>query len=393
MLKQVFDKKQLAKVLTPSDIQKWRLLSSNDNVEAAITNIANQWKQHHLVLSPLEQDIVKRKPVFSPSIVEDDLSIRLLDRFIRRVYKVRQSDRNKIVRQLVSLLKDSGKYQVLRLDIKDCYEEIKFHRLISKFEDDLILAPECIKLLNLIHNDLQNNHHVHGLPRGLSISPTLAELYLEPLDNGIASHPEVIYSARYVDDIIVLVPQGKENDVEGYIRAITSDMGLHINDRPTKYYSGQSNTAEFDYLGYSLKVNPVKNKPNKVTVKISKPKLNRIKSRIIKSFCDHNKQSNIDLLKRRLEYISMLKTVKKGKNGNLLGGIGHNYQYVTDNFECLKAIDGFLCHQMRSSRFGLSSQELNRIKHISVYGNVKNKKVGNFSRYQTIQIMRIWKDV
>lgn len=392
MLKQVFDKNQLTKVLTPQDIRMWSLLSSHDNVDTAITNIVNYWGQHNQTLLPLEKKIVKKKPVFSPSIVEDDLSIRLLDRFIRRVYKVRQSDRNRIVRQLVSLLKDSGKYHVLRLDIKNCYEEIKLHRLIRKFENDLILAPECMKLLNQIHYHLHNNHNVDGLPRGLSISPTLAELYLESLDNRISSHPEVIYNARYVDDIIVLVPQGKEEDVENYIRSITSDMGLNINTKPEKYYSGQSDTAAFNYLGYFIKVNPEKNKPNKVTVTISKSKLDRIKTRIIKGFYDHKKNKNINLLKRRLEYLSMLKTVKKGPNGNLLGGIAHNYQYVTDNFECLKTIDGFLCSQMRSPRFGLSNEELNKIKKISVYGNVKNKKIGNFSRSQTIQIMRVWKN-
>ncbi|WP_284603701.1 antiviral reverse transcriptase Drt3a [Dickeya dadantii] len=393
MLKQVFEKEQLAKILTPSDVQKWRLLSAHGNIEAAITSIANDWKQCKLILSPLEQKIVKRKPVFSPSTVADELSIRLLDRFIRRVYKVRQSDRNRIVRQLVSLLKDSGKYHVLRLDIKDCYESIIFHRMIGKLEDDLILAPECIKLLNQIHNDLQNNYHIHGLPRGLSISPTLAELYLESLDKKIASHPKVIYSARYVDDIIILVPQGKESDVESYIKAIANEMGLDMNDTPGKYYSALSATANFDYLGYSIKVHSITNKPNRVTVTISNSKLDRIKFRIIKSFCDHKKQNNIELLKRRLEYLSMLKVVKKGRNGDLLAGIAHNYQYVTDSFECLKAIDGFLCHQLSSPRFGLGVHELNRLRHISVYGNVRKKKIGKFSRSKTIKIMRVWEDV
>ncbi|PSJ42738.1 hypothetical protein C7I36_08700 [Zobellella taiwanensis] len=393
MLKQVFDKNQLAKILTPQDVRKWRLLSSNDNVDVAIGDIVSHWNKHNLKLLPFEKKIVKRKSVFSPSIVEDDLSIRLLDRFIRRIYKVRQSDRNRIVRQLISLLKDSGNYHVLRLDIKDCYEDIKLNRLINKFDNDLILAPECMQLLNQIHSHLQEIHNVDGLPRGLAISPTLAELYLELLDNNIASHKSVIYSARYVDDIIILVPQGKEVDVEKYVKSLTEDLGLSINKSPGKYYSGHSSTASFDYLGYSIKVSSVKNKPNKVNVEISTSKLNKIKSRIIKGFCDHKKQKNINLLKKRLEYLSMLKIVKKGNNGNLLGGIAHNYQYVTNDFECLKGIDGFLCCQINSPRFGLSAEERDKIRKISVYGNVKNKKVGNFSKSQTVRIMRVWKDV
>ncbi len=51
---------------------------------------------------------------------------------------------------------------------------------------------------------------------------------------------------------------------------------------------------------------------------------------------ENSKNKDISLLKRRVEFLSLLKTVKKGKNGNLLAGIAHNYQYTTDNFECLK---------------------------------------------------------
>lgn len=392
MLKQVFDKDQLAKIITRSDILEWNIISTHGDVKTAITNIVNYWKSIKLKLKPLDKKTIRKKPVFTPSIAEDDFSIRLLDRFIRRIYHVRQSDRNRIVRQLISILKDSGRYHVIRLDIKDCYEQINLKKIINKLEDDLILSPECINLLNQISEQLRDSHNVHGLPRGLSISSTLAELYLESLDKKITSHPKVIYSARYVDDIVILVHQGKEQEVEREIREIVNDIGLAINERPDKYYSNPSNTAKFEYLGYSIKVEPVNNKANKVIVTISNNKLNRIKSRIIISFFDYHRRKNIDLLKRRLDYISMLKVVKKGKNGDLLAGIAHNYQYVTDSFECLKPIDGFLCHHVKSKRFSLSAQEISRIMKISIYGNVKNKKIGNFTKNRTINIMRAWED-
>ncbi len=324
--------------------------------------------------------------------MEDDFAIKLLDRFIRRIYKVRQSDRNRIVRQLITLLKDSGNYHVLRLDVKDCYETIKFEYLIDKFEDELILSPECIKLLNGIHSDLCCNHGMHGLPRGLSISPTLAELYLESLDKKVATHPDVIYSARYVDDIIVIAPAGKESGLQTYVEGLMNEMGLSLNKNPDKYYSKLSNLAEFDYLGYSIKVEPKNNKPNQVTLKISRSKLNKLKSRIAISFCDHKKQNNISLLKRRLEYLCMLKRVRKGKNGDLLAGLAHNYQYVTDGFECLKSLDGFLCKQLANPRFGLNQQEQDKIKKVSIFGNARKRNIGKFSKKQTVQIMRVWQN-
>jgi hypothetical protein len=393
MLKQVFDREQLSKALTSPDVWQWNLLAGYGDVETAVDHTVQYWKLHNLNLSSLGTRTVKSKQVFIPAIMEDAFAIKLLDRFIRRIYKVRQSDRNRIVRQLITLLKDSGNYHVLRLDIKDCYETIQFYHLIKKFEDDLILAPECIKLLNGIHSDLRTSHGMHGLPRGLSISPTLAELYLEMLDKKIASHPNVLYGARYVDDIIILIPAGKESGVKSDIDAILNEMGLTLNHNTNKYYSGSANSAEFDYLGYAIKVEPKKDKPNKVTVKISGAKLDKLKSRIAISFCDHKKQNNIPLLKRRFEYLCMLKSVRKGKNGDLLAGLAHNYQYVTDGFECLKNIDGFLCQQLVSPRFGLNQQEQDKIKKISLYGNVRKGNIGKFSKKQTAKIMRVWKNV
>ncbi|PIE46666.1 MAG: hypothetical protein CSA42_07335 [Gammaproteobacteria bacterium] len=393
MLKQVFDTDQLSKALSSSDVWQWDLLSSYRDVETAVDHTVQYWKSHNLTLSSLETRTVKSKPVFIPANMKDAFAIKLLDRFIRRIYKVRQSDRNRIIRQLITLLKDSGKYHVLRLDIKDCYETIQLKHLINKFENELILAPECVKLLNGIHSDLRTNHGMYGLPRGLSISPTLAELYLEMLDKKVASHPNVIYSARYVDDIIIITPASKEECVKTDIEAFMNEMGLNLNNNTNKYYSGPSHSAEFDYLGYSIKVEPIKNKPNKVTLKISQSKLNKIKSRIVISFCDHKKQNNISLLKRRLEYICMLKTVRKGKNGDLLAGLAHNYQYVTDGFDCLRPIDGFLCHQLANPRYGLSQQEQDKIKKISIYGNAKKRSIGKFTRKKAAQINRVWKNV
>jgi len=392
MLKQVFDGEQLSKVLTSSDVWKWDLLSDYGDVETAIDHTVQHWKSQDLALSPLEKRIIKSKSVFTPAIMQDAFSVKLLDRFVRRIYKVRQSDRNRIVRQLITLLKDSGNHHVLRLDIKNCYESIQFKYLINKFEDEMILAPECTKLFNGILEDLRINHDMHGLPRGLSISPTLAELYLETLDKKIASNSNVIYSARYVDDIIIVTPGGKEGEVKKDVEASMNKMGLFLNNNTNKYYSGSSRFAEFDYLGYAIKVEPKNSKPNKVNVKISRNKLDKIKSRIAIAFNDHRKQKNTSLLKRRIEYLCMLKKVRKGRNGDLLAGLAHNYQYVTDGFECLKSVDGFLFQQLNSPRFALSQQEQNEIKKVSIYGNAKKGNVGNFSKKQTARIMRVWEN-
>ena len=392
MLKQVFDKEQLSKTITPSDVWQWDLLPFHGDVKSAVDHTVQYWESHNLALFPLVKSTAKGKSIFTPAKMEDAFAIKLMDRFIRRIYRVRQSDRNRIVRQLITLLKDSGDYNILRLDINNCYESVSFKKLIDKFEDEMILAPQCVSLLHRIYLDLSRNQHMQGLPRGLPISPTLAELYLESLDEKIASHTDVIYSARYVDDIIILTPAGKEVAVQKYVESVMCELGLRLNAKPSKYYSGTSRKAQFNYLGYSIEVEHKKNQPNKVKIIVAPEKIRKIKSRIAVSLIKFKADRDFSMLKKRIKYICMLKVVKKGRNGDLLAGIAHNYQYVTDGFRCLKPIDGFLCEQLVNPRFALSPVEQDEIRKISVYGNVRNGRVGKFSKKQTAQIMRVWKN-
>jgi hypothetical protein len=391
MLKQVFDKEQLPKVVSSSDVWRWDIVSQYGDVETAVAHTVKKWGINQLVISPLDTNQANGKTVYVPSCMEDAFAIKLLDRFIRRIYKVRQSDRNRIIRQITALLKDSGNYFILRLDIQDFYESIPLERLIRKFDEDMILAPACLNLLKDIQTDLLFRQ-VCGLPRGVTMSPTLAELYLEILDKKIAAHPDVIYGARYVDDIILLVPCGRENEVEIFVSTEMQDQGLVLNRSPEKYYKNPTRTAHFDYLGYSISVEYKKNKPNTVKLKISKSKLNRLKARIAISLIEFVRNNDFSLLKKRIVYLSVLKVVKRGKNGNLLAGLAHNYQYVTNNFDCLKSIDGFLCKQITKPRFNLNQQQQAMLKKVSFYGNSKNKNVGKFSKKKSAQIMRAWKN-
>jgi hypothetical protein len=47
--------------------------------------------------------------------------------------------------------------------------------------------------------------HEKGVPRGVGISSYLSELYMENIDNEIRNLQDVIYYARYVDDIFIII--------------------------------------------------------------------------------------------------------------------------------------------------------------------------------------------
>lgn len=393
MLKQIYNKEQLTKALTSTEVWNWDIPNKFTNVEQAIEGVCETWAIDGLSLKSLSLIHTKNnKPIFHPSTIADAFAIKLLDIFIRRIYKIKQSDRNRIIRQIKSILKDTGKHHILRLDIKDFYESIKLNKIVQKFKDDSLLSPESIGLLNSLNEDLINNHNISGLPRGLTLSPTLAELYLEDLDKHIAKNIDVIYFSRYVDDIFIVTSTGKENSVLESVENFLKNENLHLRKNEKHLISSTINLY-FDYLGYSIQVTPQSNKENKINLSISKSKIDKIKSRITLSLLSNNKNGNISLLQKRLRYLSMLKTIKRSANGDLLVGIAYNYQYVTDNFNCLKSIDGFLINALNNPRFNLSTTEIDTLSTISFFGNATKAKICNFSKKQVIQIMGVWKNV
>ena len=56
-----------------------------------------------------------------------------------------------------------------------------------------------------------------GIPRGIGISAYLSELYMRDIDIKIKSLEDVIYYARYVDDIIVIICPKTESTKKDYL--------------------------------------------------------------------------------------------------------------------------------------------------------------------------------
>jgi hypothetical protein len=233
---------------------------------------------------------------------------------------------------------------------------------------------------------------IKGLPRGLAISPTLAELYLEPIDKYIKGEEGVIYATRYVDDFFILVDKTKEDKLKDNLKLKLNRIGLNLNEEQHKQYIGSSKNAEFNYLGYAIRVKPVVRKANKVDLTISKHKLDKIKQKVAISLNEHKNSPNIKLPKQRLTYLTVLKIIKKNNNGALLGGLAYNYRYVSDEFNCLKTIDGFLMKMINHSRFSFSHAEKTTLSKTSFYSSVSKKQQGKFTRSKASKISRVWKD-
>lgn len=392
MLKQTFDRDSIAKVITKKDVWKWSLWNNSDEQELALSQLERTISDKDANIDRFFEHKHKGKPTYQASTSEDMVSIKLLDKNLRRIYRVKQSDRNRIILQVKHLLEDNGDYSLLRLDIADCYKSIDFGNIIEKLSSDMVLSPNNLKLMESIQEQCARQS-IEGLPRGLRISPTLAELFLENIDREIARQDGVIYVNRYVDDFLLLVEKPKQKEIENLIKNLLEKIGLELNKSPEKRYAEDSRKACFDFLGYRFEVTYHSNsKPNRVALTISQKKLNRIKTKIALSFNDFLKNHDFELLKQRINYLATIRPIKEHKNGNLLGGIAYNYYHVTDNFQCLEVVDKFYIAMVHSTRFMLSEEQKESLLKKSFYGFAIGKKKGIFTRKKIKLLARIWKN-
>ncbi len=252
MLKQLFNKESILKVLSAKDIWRWKIIDQFGDCERAAKHISVLWQKSGINIQPLRTISVKGKVAYRAQSLEDTLALKLVDRYVRRVYKVRQSDRNRMVKQLITLLKDPGEFTFIRFDIKSCYENINFRNMLTKLKDDLILSPTCIKVLEQAV-ELTKSTGQSGLPRGLPISATLAELYLETLDMELAQNENIIYSARYVDDCIVVTPSSEASKTQDFINRTLDKLKLALNEDKSSVYQIDQVNDSIELLGYCLR--------------------------------------------------------------------------------------------------------------------------------------------
>lgn len=370
MLDQSFSLKCLKHILKKGDVKHFRLWNSCDSNEKKnneISAICNNINSPSFRFPNFREKIIKGKVIYSAPDATVLLLLRKLDRNIRAVYKVKQANRDEIIHQVKSLLKEGCVYSVLRLDISSCYDSVDRKKILDKVEKDSILSYTSRYLLKQLFSILPFCSQT-GVPRGLSVSATLNELFLRDLDKKIKNLPHVYYYARYVDDMVIFSYR-EEDKVKKDIFGVITDFGIKLNEKKEQYiscYSGTQNKnnndfGSFDFLGYHIQSQLYLKKNNvwrEVKIDIAETKIKKIKTRIIHAFIDFTKNNQLDLLEKRLKFLCGNYFLVKGDEGHLLGGIYYNYSHLTDNSGSLQELDHFF-YKILFSRKGSLGNKLN----------------------------------
>jgi RNA-directed DNA polymerase len=154
------------------------------------------------------------------------------------------------LRRVDDLLKQGYVY-VVDADLKSYFDTIPHDRLMERLRERIADG----RLLRLIESFLKAGimdgmkewEPEAGAPQGAVLSPLLSNIYLNPLDQQMAS--QGVAMVRYADDFVILCrSQTEAEQILAQVRQWCEAEGLVLHPTKTKIVNVQ--TDGFDFLGY-----------------------------------------------------------------------------------------------------------------------------------------------
>lgn len=352
--------------------------------------------------------------------VENYLVLKQLQRNIYKTFGVKQSNRKVIISQIGLLLNDNFPKIILRTDISKFYESIPHKQLISKIEENSLLTFQSKQIIKKILNQYWNilladgvktlDDERVGIPRGIAISAILSELYLKDFDNSIRSLKNVVYYARYVDDIMIIFsPENRKepkigNHYKRQIEKIINQFNLQMNKEKTTFFDLKKSNSErcasvkyeITFLGYKFikhfkkEIDQFGNKlvkPQKLIVRMSDQKRNRYQNKVLEVFVEFERDNlkyvgRENQINRRL--IQRIKILTNNfrlyrRKSNVLIGIYFSNEFLTNTYDDLKELDIILQQEIIKVKHNLKDNTLKRLEGLSFLGGFKTKNTLNFN--------------
>lgn len=245
-------------------------------------------------------------------------AIKNLQRTLRSLFNVKQANKHQIMSNVKLLLNSTTPFYLIRTDITGFFESIPQQALLDKINANNLVNNKIKGMIKGIlseYNKQKDPQRIKahcGVPRGIGISSYLSEIYMHDIDQHIRNREEVIFYARYVDDILIILA-GLPNNQSIYdyykgLRKLFQNYGLEIkknNPAESKcnlinFYNSTSK-QQFTYLGYKITISKPSNVINAIFA-MSDKKVDKIKRKIDAAFKHFEKVSkkNIKQAKRDL---------------------------------------------------------------------------------------------
>ncbi|MEQ9595595.1 MAG: antiviral reverse transcriptase Drt3a [Parvibaculum sp.] len=406
-----FDIKGLSREFKRSDFGGRPELVDETKKDALLREAVNQAEVGFPSLH-LKQSTVRSKTLYQPEDISQKLVLRKLTRNIARLTKVKQSDRDTIIRSLKVIFSEGHAFRIYKLDIRQFYESVDLDAILNEFRRDKGFPPASLKVLNSLASNLRQLG-VPGLPRGMAVSAILSEYAMRSFDRAVRSEKSVYYSARYVDDVII-VSTGSENKKK-FMRKLREVLPTGVN-----FNNGKCKTTEFfvrprkgtrkvegevNFLGYKFSIFEQERKDDRsilrrVDTDMSDKKVRRFKTRMCLSLLQYSNDGNFADLYDRLRLLSgnyNLYDYDKKIRRNV--GIYWSYRHLDPGTSSvLKGLDDFLNKLVLAkngafSKGGvgtLSDRQKRQILSLSFERSYATKQFHHFSGSRLAELVRCW---
>jgi hypothetical protein len=401
--------KTMARHVRKADFAADNTLYNRANLNAIIEQ-AVQIGTNGFQAVPLKINMLRGKAVYQLSNLADALVVRHITSNIRRVTRVKQDDRQFIVTCMKKILSEGLPFRVYKFDIASFYERVSQENILKQLESDTGFSGQSIRALRSLFIQL-DAANVTGLPRGMSLSATLAEYLLRSLDKFLSNTRGVWFYARFVDDMVVIT-DGKEDPVEFWkLAADKLPSGLEFNKKSTslnfaQFVKTNTNVPEnsFDFLGYRFCVSQAyrdstdKKIKRSASLDIAPSKIRKLKTRIAKSLLAYASVADFDLLRDRIRLLTSNFHFTEMNSGiRRTSGIYFNYPLISADMSAgLDALDRFLVsavtspHPKNRLRPSLTNAQRRQLLNLRFMAGFKNKRFFAFSTDRLAELTRCW---
>jgi hypothetical protein len=334
-LDQSFSERSLWKTLRKGDAQKYNLGKDRTEIKDSLKEIENRVNSPDFSFSSFNTQIRNKFKVFTTTTCTDELLLRKVADNLKRALGIKPADRNELVPQAIRLAREARDCTIYKFDISSFFESIDRATLIDGLSADKTLSGQTVSIIKKLFEAPQVASCT-GLPRGLSVSPILAEFYLQGLENRCRQLTYCYYYTRYVDDMLFFCHANSNNIEADITNALPK--GLVINagktrkiklDRHGHLVNDSQAAKSICYLGYEILFPSAR--PNKVSVSIPASKIAKIKTRIAISVMRFIADQDYPKLLLRIRFLTCnFKIGGSKQTGILYSGIHYNHQYIDE---------------------------------------------------------------
>lgn len=311
--------------------------------------------------------------------------------------------RNSTTRALKEALGKKYSHAIYRLDIKRFFSSIPHQKLLSKLRNDPRLDRVTETLVGVLLSEFSEiSGSPTGVPQGVGLSSHLAEFYMHDFDREVKTAPGVLFYARYVDDIVLVMDtEATLVAVKNLIVQALEDLQLSINeDKTTQIIAGPKGDyprgLSLSYLGYcftradgSLTTNLTGSRQRRRVMRLQKSMQHWLDGSPDK---DKPNTGRDGIFLDRVRYLAGNTKLLNSK-ANVAVGLYFSNSVLDADAKELKELDVLLNEFVDENSDKMCPQLIELLSDISFTAAFRNRPFYRFSQRRLKQIVQLWREV